>query len=178
MGAFKGPFSLIGGFELSMGIVVLLPALGHEQALAQPTEGSDARLSLSHVPRRPAPSLVPDEPSNGAALQVGLVVSAQHPKRHAIGEVLRRRLELVAVPRVECLDRGTLIEDVTKATLSLVASIVIGLVKPQGGAGQVGDDVAKPHLTNGGLGGLNRSQDRDDANLWINQRFKRFLEPG
>ena len=160
-----------------MRVVVLLTALAHEQALAQPAEGGDTGLGFSHVAGGPAPCFIADEPANGSPLQIGLVVGTEHPQRHAVGEVLRGGLELVAVAWVERLHCGALVKDASKSALRLVTRIVIGLVQPERRAGQVGDDVAEADLTDRGLARLNRSDDRDDTCLGINQSFQRFLQP-
>jgi hypothetical protein len=117
----------------------------------------------------PAPSLIPDEPADGTALQVGLVVRTQHPEGHAIGEVLGGRLELVSIARVEGFDGRAFVEDVAQAAFGLVTGVIVGLVQPQGRPGQVGDDVAEADFADGCLGGLNRGEDRHDPDLGIDQ---------
>jgi hypothetical protein len=64
-----------------------------------------------------------------------------------------------------------------QATFCLIAGVIVRLIQPQCWPRQVRDDVAKPHLTNGGLGRLDGCQDRNDADLGIDQRLKRFLQP-
>ena len=48
-GALVVPFAHIGCFKLAMGIVVLLSALGHKHAFAEPPECRSSRLRFRHM---------------------------------------------------------------------------------------------------------------------------------
>ena len=87
VGTLERPHPLVGRFEFPLGVVAFLAGLAHEQALAQPTERRHARLRLSHVTRWPPPCLIADEPADGSALEICLVVRSQNPKRHAVAEM-------------------------------------------------------------------------------------------
>lgn len=104
----KHPFALVGCLELVVRIVTGKPSLRTEDALAKPTECG--RSSFGHVALRPAPSLVTNQPADGAALQVALVVGSGYPECHAIGKVNGGIAQLVLVCRVQSFDWLTTIE--------------------------------------------------------------------
>lgn len=86
----------------------------------------------------PAPSLVTNQPSDGAALQVALVVGSGYPERHAVSKVNGGVTQLVLVCRVQGFHRLAAIEQLAKSPLGLVAGIIIVLIQPECGARQVG----------------------------------------
>ena len=143
LGTGKRPLALVSGFELPVGVIVLLPALTHEDALAEPTEGGHACLGFRHVTDRPAPSLVPDQPADRASLEVRFIVRPENPERHSVVELDRVVLALVAVDagRHESSHRLALVEELLQARLGIIAGVLVGLVKPEGRPRKVGDDV-------------------------------------
>ena len=167
------PLALVGHLELPMGVVVFLAALRHEDALAKPAECSDAGLGFGHVSLRPAPCFITDQPADRTTLKVRLV------ERHAVGELDRVVLALVAVNagRHEPCDRLALIEELLQARLGIIAGILVGLIEPEGGPRQVGNDVAQRQLRGGGLRRLDGCDDRDQSNARIHQRFHDLANP-
>ena len=159
-----------------MRVVVLLAALRHEHALAQPAERGDARLGLGHVTDRPAPRLIADEPADRAALEVRLVVCAEHPERHSISEMDRRVPLLVPVAGKERLHRRAVLEELVQPRLRLILGVVVGLVEPQRRAGQVGDDVAEAEFADARLARLNRRDDEHQADAGVDQGFERLAD--
>ena len=132
LGAGKRPLTLVSRFEFAVCVVILFAALAHEDTLAQPTECRDAGLRFRHVSLGPTPRFIPDEPADRTSLEVGLVVCAQNPERHAIGELDCVVLALVAVNACwhQAGYRFALIEEFLQARLGIVACIFIGLVEP------------------------------------------------
>ena len=74
--------------------------------------------------------------------------------------------------------RRAFIEEASQPALRLVTRIVIGLVEPERGTGEIGDDVAEADLTDGRLARLNGSKHEDQAQMGIDQCLKRLFELG
>ena len=83
-GAFIMLFPHIGSFKFAVGIVVFLSTLTHKYAFAEPPESCCSGFCFSHMTDGPPPSFVPKQPTYGTALEVGLVIRAQQPKRHSV----------------------------------------------------------------------------------------------
>jgi hypothetical protein len=109
-------------------IVVILAALRHKQALAEPTERSDAGFGFCHMTDGPPPRLVPNEPTDRTPLEVGFVMCAENPQRHAVGEVNRGEALLVTVSWIKSTNWQALIEELLQSAFALVLGIVVGLV--------------------------------------------------
>ena len=178
MRALEGPLAHVGRLELAVEVVALLPALAHPDAFAQPAKRGDARLGLGHVALRIGPAFVGEDPANGAPLQVRLVVRAEHPERHAVGEVDGGRAFLVAVAREEPRHRLAFLEEFVQPGLGLVLGVVVRLVEPERGTGQIGDHVAQRQLGGRGLGGLHRGEDADLTHGGIDDGFERLADVG
>ena len=159
MRAGKHPLALVGRGKLRVRVVFCKAALGAEDALAQPAEGRCAGFRLGHVPRRPAPGLISNQPADGAALQVALVVRTLHPQGHAIGKVDGGVAQFVFVCRVQGFNRQAVVEEFSESPLGLIACVVVILVKPQGRPGEVRDDVAEGYFNGRGLGALHGGDD-------------------
>ncbi len=178
MRAGKHPLPLVRGSKLAVGIVILVATLREKRALTQPAEGRHTRLGFSHVTARPPPRFVPDEPPDGATLQVAFVVRPHHPERHSIAEVNRGVPLLVWVGGVEGADRLALVKELLQAALALVLGIFIGLVQPQGWAGEVRDNVAECDFRSRTFTALHRRDDRDKSNLGRHDSLHDFTNHG
>jgi len=81
-------------------------------------------------------------------------VRPENPERHAVGKLDRGGFLFVPVARIERPHRGAFVEELLEAGFALVACVLVGLVEPERGAGQVRDDVGNPDLAHARLATL------------------------
>jgi hypothetical protein len=98
--------------------------------------------------------VIADQPADRTTLEVGLVVRSENPERHAVVELDRVVLALVAMNagRHQPCDRLALVEELLQARLGIIAGVLVSLIEPQGGPRQVGNDVAEREFWCRGLG--------------------------
>ena len=89
------PVTLVGRLVQLMKLLPGQTTLGHEDALAHPAEGRDARAQFCEVSVRRHPALVGDGVPKRQALKVRLVPDAAAVERHAVEVRGRRAVEVI-----------------------------------------------------------------------------------
>ena len=156
----------------------LLPcpsALTHEDSLAHPTEGGDARAQFGEVTGRCHPALVGDGITQGQALKVGLVPQAATVERHAVE--VRRRRAIHVVNRDAGLHRRAVVPHWPHVAKGEVLRFRIRALENTGRAGSVGDDVASQQAGEQGLARLDAGEHGEHPRLGVGGDAQGLRDP-
>ena len=179
--AHEVPFLLRAAAERKVGVVIHLTGLRRKENLAEPAECRHPCLGFRHVPRRPLPSLVTDEPPDRAALEVLLVVRPEHPRGHAVDERDLVALGLVSVPSASAGDEPThgcgAFPERHESAFELIFRLIVLLIQPEHRPGHVGDDVGGADFGEEGLTRLDGRHDLDLLHRDIGEGFERGANP-